>query len=65
MKYCVWLPKYPKRSKIFLNSKKGLKYLNKQKQEAYLNIKVGTLNEDTFKGVNVGWEENFLWKKQN
>lgn len=51
MKYCVWFCS-KKKSKFFTNRFKAFKYLNKQKEECYLNNNVGTEFEDTIGGYN-------------
>jgi hypothetical protein len=51
MKYCVWFPFKPKKVKFFTDRFKAFKYLNKQKDEAYLNNNVGTAEEDIIGGT--------------
>jgi len=50
VKYCVWFPKRPKATEFFTNRRKAETFLNKQKEGAYLNIDVGTMDEDIVKG---------------
>ena len=40
-----------KRSNFFIDRFKAFKYLNKQKEEAYLNTNVGTIEEDIIGGT--------------